>query len=605
MKNNLFKKSTVLLLVTALMLSMTACGGGGKDSSGGKTTKENTKDMVFQGSEMTIEGIQGDISQYIVKGDKLYFTTYEWIEKGSGKEDASEDDGDNEAGEAEGEAESEDITQQGSADDTSEDNGEEAAEEDTSEENEEEGTEEGTSEENEEKGTEEDSSEENGEEGTGEDASDEQEATDNEEYEEIEGETISRMYSADLDGSNVQEITLPKLDENSWISNMLVDDGGNIVFLMSSYDSKTESQNYMALKMDGTGKELAKQDITKALNLGQEDYINSVKIDGKGRMIVCFERSVKVLDENFQFVDEIKMNDNAWIDGIAVSKDGTVLGGFGGEKVQVMELDIEGKKWGNPVELDISYFSSSDSLMDGFGSYDFYYKDDSGIYGYILAEKKADKIMDYVASNISSDRSYGINPIAEDTMLGMEWNDEGSVFMRYTKVDPSQIVDKTPIVVTATYVDDRLKSAAIEFNKTNDKYQIEFKDYSNEEDGDAKMSADIVAGNVGDIICLNNLPIEQYAAKGLLEDLTPYFDKDEEINTSDIVPSIYKAMQIDGKLYYFSPSFSMVTLVAKTEDVGTETGWTFDDLKALLDKKGEGAQPFYSNNKSDMLYTFL
>ncbi|MCM1497446.1 MAG: extracellular solute-binding protein [Clostridium sp.] len=596
MRKDLLKKPLALLLVTALMFSVTACGGGDKKSSSGdKAAGTDSKNMVFQGEEMKLEGIQGDLSNFTVKNDKLYFTTYEWIEKGSDSEESSEEAGEEGAEETTSEENAEEAEEA-----TSEENAEEA--EETSEESTE-GTEEATSEENAEEAGEE-TSEENAE-GTDEDnSSDEQEATDEEMDVEIEGETVIRMYSANLDGSNVQEIPLPELGEDGYIYNMVLDNSGNIVFLIGSYDSKTEATSYSVIKIDETGKELAKEDVTKSLNLGQDDYISAVKIDNKDRMIMCLERSVKVLDENFQLVGEVETKDDAWMDGVAVSKDGAIFCAFSGEKEQVRELDVEGKQWGEPVELDISYFPSSDSMMDGSGSYDFYYKDDSGIYGYVLADKRQDKIMDYVASNISSDRSYGIIPVAEDMMLGQEY-DESSIFMKYTKVDPSEIKDKTPIVFTAVYVDDRLKSAAIEFNKKSDKYQIQFKDYSNEEDGTTKLSADIIAGNVGDIIALTNLPVDQYAAKGLLEDLTPYFDKDEELNTSDIIPSVYEAMQTDGKLYYIAPGFNMVTLVAKADDVGTEPGWTFDDLKALLDEKGEGVQPFYSNNKGEMLYSFL
>lgn len=85
----------------------------------------------------------------------------------------------------------------------------------------------------------------------------------------------------------------------------------------------------------------------------------------------------------------------------------------------------------------------------------------------------------------------------------------------YSKVDPSTIADKQTITIGGMYMDDSVKTAAVAFNRENKEYRIEIKDYSNEEDPQTKMNADILAGNVPDIICLNSLPTSQYIAKGI------------------------------------------------------------------------------------------
>lgn len=597
---NLFKKSTAILMAAAMMISMAGCGSkdGGGSSKEEKT--EDTKTMVYESSTLALEGVQGNISNFIVKGDKLYFNTYEWLEGESTEDGETKDDEESDVSEeettqddaTEDAAAEEDITTE---EETEEDN---TAEEDTTEED---TTEEDTTEED---ATEEDTTEEDATEENSEDGSDEN--TSEKESESTEGTTINRMYVSNLDGSDVKEIPLPELSENEYMSHIMVGDAGEIVFLLNSYDEKKDASTYSILKIDESGQELGKEDITKVLDLDENSYFSKVMLDSKGRLVVVMEQSVKVLDENYQLVGEIKSEDNAYLEGAAFTKDGDIICGFSSEDgAQVKVLDVDGKKWGETIKLDFKYFSMSDSLMDGTDEYDFYYKDDSGIYGYSLADNKSTKVMDYVASNLTSENSYGIIPVEKDTMLGILWDEAGSSLVKHTKVDPSQIQDKTVITFGAMFVDDSIKRAAVEFNKTNTQYQIEFKDYSNEEDPTTKMNADIIAGNIPDILCLSNLPIEQYVSKGILEDLTPYFEKDSELDTSDLIPALYEATQIDGKLTYIAPSFSVCTLIAKTDDVGKESGWTFDDLKALLEEKGDSARPFYSENKSDMLYSFL
>ena len=49
--------------------------------------------------------------------------------------------------------------------------------------------------------------------------------------------------------------------------------------------------------------------------------------------------------------------------------------------------------------------------------------------------------------------------------------------------------------------------------------------------GITKLNADIAAGNVPDIMVINNqLPVNSYIEKGLFEDLNPYIEKDEELD---------------------------------------------------------------------------
>ncbi|MGN0152946.1 MAG: hypothetical protein ACI4A3_00735 [Lachnospiraceae bacterium] len=592
MKKGILKKSIAVTMAAVMMLSMTACG---KKDSSKKEEKTDTKNMTFEGTDLALEGIEGDINTFTVSGERIYFSTYDWIEaEGTGEEDAAEEvteeedtgeDASEEVTEAEdaGEDASEEVTE---AEDAGEDASEEVTETDDSEED--------TSEEDTE---EEDTGEE--------DASEnDMEAEDIDTQDEFYGTSITRMYSMNLEGTDMKEIPIPELEQGEYLYNMLVTKEENLILLLNSWDQKTEKSSYYVVKLDAGGKEISREDITSTLKLTEEDYISKILLDDKDRLVVATDKEIKVLDDNCKEICKMKA-ENDYIEGVAKTKDGKIICAASGEEgAKVQVLDIDNQKWGESYKLDLSYFMGSDSLVDGI-DYDFYYKDDSGIYGYDMAQKKGTKIIDYVASNISSEYSYNIVPIAKDKLLGTVWEESGSRFVVYNKVDPSTISDKITITYGAMWVDDSIKRAAIEFNKKSKDYKIELKDYSNEEDPETKMNADIIAGNVPDIIGLSSMPVEQYAAKGILEDLTPYYEKDSEVKAEDLIPSVAEAMKIDGKLYYVSPSFGISTLIASSKDVGKESGWTFDDMKALLEEKGDDVRPFYSENKVDMLNSFI
>ena len=613
MNKKFLKKSLSVLMAATMMLCMTGCGDKSGESTKKEEEKVDSKNYVFEGNEMSIEGIEGEVSEFKIQGGKLFLTTYEWMsdeeaaafegESAEGEDTASEE----EVAEGEDTASEEEVAEgEDTASEEESAEGEDTASEEESAEGEDTASEEEVAE-GEDTASEEEVAE-------GEDTASEEESAEGEESsdeeieseeEEIDYETTQRFYIANVDGSDLKEIpykTQSGKDYEEYVNNILINQNGDIAFMLGSYDNKSDKMQYSIVKINENGEELERIDITKDLNLGEEDYISSVVMDDKGRIAIIMDSCVKILDENAKYLGEVKAD--GWLMGAARTKDGQIICAVSGdENCTFNVLDIDGKKWGETYKLEVSYLTGSGSLMDG-NDYDVYYAMDDGIYGYTLADQKSEKILDYVASNLDSSSSYGIVPVSKDELMGITY-DETSKLIKYTKVDPSTIEDKKVITVGAMYVDDVIKQAAINFNKENSDYKVEFKDYSNEEDPETKMNADIVAGNIPDILMLSGLPIEQYAAKGILEDLEPYFEKDSELNTSDMVQSVYEAMKIDGKLYYVAPGFSISTLIGKTEDVGSEMGWTYDDMKAALEKKGDQASLFYSDSKTSIMYAVL
>ena len=410
MTKNVLKKMASITMVAVLMLSMTACGKKKEEESQQKT---DTREMVYKGTELALEGVEGDVGSFFVQNEKLYVLTYEWNEK----EDKSAEEGETEAdlsGDKEQSTESpEEDTENTEREETSEEDDQGAQEE----------PEEGTL--------------------------DEEEAS--------EETVVERMYVANMDGSDVKELPLPKLQENEYINTPFMDSNENIMYLMSSYDQKSEIMSWYIVKVDEQGKELIREDVTSTLKLTEDMYISKVVPDDIGRIAVISDQVVYVLDEDFKLLCEVKSD--GYIDGGARTKDGTIICGNSNEDgARVQVLDIEQKKWGESYPLDMQYFSSSDSLINGLDS-DFYYKDDSGIYGYDMKTKKSTKLMDYLASDLESDKTYSIVPFGKDKFLGSIYENEKTKLIVYNKVDPSSIADKQTITFGAMYLDDSIKTA--------------------------------------------------------------------------------------------------------------------------------------------------
>ena len=85
------------------------------------------------------------------------------------------------------------------------------------------------------------------------------------------------------------------------------------------------------------------------------------------------------------------------------------------------------------------------------------------------------------------------------------------------------------------------------------------------------------------MIDLSSLNINQLVSKGILEDLDAYLEKSSRLNRTDFVESILDSYTFDGVLVCIPAYFNMQTVVGAASVVGSESGWTLEELMALAD----------------------
>lgn len=425
---------------------------------------------------------------------------------------------------------------------------------------------------------------------------------------------LLRFYTANLDGSNLQEVKL-HLPEKEYLNAIFVEQNGTYIVTTFCYNQKGEQVNDELIKFDVDGKEILRKKIEE-LNVQEKDLINQILVDEKGKIVLVGGSQLYILDGNFQLTREIAVEDNWKLVDIAVTKAGQIIcveSNFmdSNVSVRVRGLNVENGNWGEIYDIDCNDYSGNDYIMYGMDT-DLYYRNNSGIYSFDIAEKKSIKLLDYEASYLTLEEADRIVPMGEGKFIGVAYHDgskkKNSGLVVYSKAASVDNENRQAIIYGGLWINDDVKNEILAFNKENKEYRIEIRDYGVEEDPIAKMNTDIIAGNIPDIIDLSYTSAEKYVEMGLLEDLTAYLEKDSEISTQDIIDSVLEAMKIDGTLYYVAPGFSIKTIAGRTKDVGTGTGWTFSEMKQLLEKKGKDVRLFYdeaSIGKASLLYYFL
>ncbi|MCR5227971.1 MAG: extracellular solute-binding protein [Eubacterium sp.] len=437
--------------------------------------------------------------------------------------------------------------------------------------------------------------------------------SDSEEYD-MESQYTTRVYKASVDGGSPECIYEGEVDGEGYAGSLIKKNDGTLCFIKTVYGE--DGNDYALFEYNGTEFE-EKLDMAK-VNDNSDAYLNSLLVNDQGQIFAMYDNEIKILDSDYKEINSI--NVEGYFDSSGMDKDGNVLittSEYNEEtevsKTLLKKYDVEKNSFGDEYELDVSYLPTYDSIMPGTGEYDLFYRASTSIYGYKYADKQAVKIVDFSSSDVDEDYIGSISMLSEDEFICSysDWTSDTyeSKILKFKKVDPSQVDNRTVLTLASLWGNYQLKQAITDFNKSQDKYKIKMVDYSEESDPAAKLSADIASGDLPDMYDVSygigDMSIGQCIAKGLFEDLTPFLEKDPDISADDFIPAAYNAMLRDGKLYTVAQGFEIQTLCFKASEVGEEPGLTFQEMKDYVESKPEGTKIFYSNNKSDMLDGFM
>ena len=273
-------------------------------------------------------------------------------------------------------------------------------------------------------------------------------------------------------------------------------------------------------------------------------------------------------------------------DGLVTLKDGRVAMFVADTNKIVL---INALEEGGSEEYGIPGKVYGGDLVTGAGYYDFCYTSGTDFYGYCIADKKADKLFNWVNSGIVYDELQAVRLLEDGRASAVKY--DWSYF--YDSVTVNKVMinrvaaetdERAKLTIAAPYSGYSLWYNIIDFNSIDPDYKIELIDYaSSETDGAAALIEDIKAGSVADIIYVDQFEegdLTALAASGAFEDLYPYLQADDELSAEDLVNGVMKACEFDGKLYYTASDFAILSYAGLTASVGSEAKLSIDAMNA-------------------------
>ena len=444
------------------------------------------------------------------------------------------------------------------------------------------------------------------------------------------------MLTIDPDTGVCTELTnleLPQVPEGADGSvdcyNMIGSDDGTLWMLVNVYatqyelpddfDPNTDSKwNYPSTDIGGSylmhvaadGSTIASIDLSDTnaddTEDGMSSNLSSFAVDAAGNLYVSDYNNIYVLDAegNVQFkLDGSQYNGslnrlNAQQVGVMWYNYTDDVNAADENGQYFVPIDLETKDWGEKVKLPSNVWS----IFPGDDAYDFYYTYNNNIYGYAAKTDTKDKLVDWLACDVDTNNMTGFSMLSDSRVAALmqDWSTDPTTYQLIVlhRVDASEIKEKKVLTLACMYLDWDLRSMIVEYNKTNDEYRInvvDYSEYATDDDynaGVTKLTTEIISGSVPDIFLTSNLPIDKYAAKGVIADLNTFMDGGNGLSRDYFVPQVMSALEKDGKLYELPTSFSVQTAYALSSIASQYDTWNVAAVQDAMTQLQEGATVF-------------
>ena len=433
--------------------------------------------------------------------------------------------------------------------------------------------------------------------------------------------------------TELSNLQLPQVPEGAEGSvdcyNMIGADDGTLWMLVNVYatqyelpddfDPNTDSKwNYPSTDINGSylmhiaadGSTIASLDLSDTNNEDNEDgmsgNLSSFAVDAAGNLYVSDYNNIYVLDAegNVQFkLDGSQYNGslnrlNAQQVGVMWYNYTDDVNAADENGQYFVPIDLETKDWGEKVKLPSNVWS----ILPGDDAYDFYYTYNNNIYGYAAKTDTKEKLVDWLACDVDTNNMSGYAMLSDSRVAALmqDWSTDPTTYQLIVlhRVDASEIKEKKVLTLACMYLDWNLRSMIVEYNKTNDEYRInvvDYGEYATDDDynaGVTKLTTEIISGSVPDIFLTSNLPIDKYAAKGVIADLNTFMDGGNGLSRDYFVPQVMSALEKDGKLYELPTSFSVQTAYALSSIASQYDTWNVAAVQDAMTQLQEGATVF-------------
>lgn len=171
------------------------------------------------------------------------------------------------------------------------------------------------------------------------------------------------------------------------------------------------------------------------------------------------------------------------------------------------------------------------------------------------------------------------------------YNQEGNraVLVRYVYDKEARVTADNQLVIYGLEENKTIKQAVSRFQKDHPDVRVRYKTGSGQENGTTRadqirvLNTELLSGNGADILVLDGLPLESYIEKGVLMDMTGFYEELEKENP--LLDNIVKSMKKEKGIYQMPVRMKVLAMYGSLEEV--EALQSLDSLSSYLEQ-GDG-----------------
>ena len=282
------------------------------------------------------------------------------------------------------------------------------------------------------------------------------------------------------------------------------------------------------------------------------------------------------------------------------------------EKLIIKSID---PKTGELKENTVTYtFSETvrNKITAGSGEYLMFLSSNTTIFGIKESDMSIEPIFSYQAAGLNPNEAGDYTLCSDGSLLFLDtdYTDYVTKIRKYTPCSPSDIENIPTLTIGRVNFDYMLDDYIKKLNDTQNKFRIEIKEYTcNDNNEFTGLAEDVAKGELPDILVLDDsdqISREYFESLGCLCDLYEFIDTDTELSRDSFVPNILKICETNGKLYSIPNIFRIdAGEVIKTKFADNIDGWTPADRLEFYKNPPEGIKPnkYESDSQYDRFLT--
>ncbi len=232
-------------------------------------------------------------------------------------------------------------------------------------------------------------------------------------------------------------------------------------------------------------------------------------------------------------------------------------------------------------------------IFDGNSGYDFYYLDNSGLYGYKADEDVSEEIL-YYSDCYEDIANRPVILTSSSEFIGCE----GKKYVKMSDEKLEKLNSRKILTLALANVDVNvinIKDYVNKFNKENEDFRILIKPYEFDTESysawdkvNEDLNRDIAAGNIPDIILTNYIDVSSYVKSGLFTDHRKFIENDPEISNDVLNQSVCSVFTYKDSLYCIPVTYTSSVLVSAEK----KDKLTYDEFLNITENNEKVFRPY-------------